>query len=319
MQRKEIIMEYDIFKETLKKKVSDLLKDASEISIKRYVKVNGITYDGLTVFSPDTNLSPTIPLTDFYEQYTAGKSMDEIAEEVAQFYRDYRVPGMVDVGCLSKYEEIKHRLRIRLLNRAMNVERLSDMPYRDYLDLAACLYLEVEGFGIPNATCPVRKRELETWGRSFDEVYADAEANMKKYEPGELSGIGEVIKGLRQELEEMAVKADRPKDFFLKDEIPEEAPPEMFVLTTKGKTFGAAAMLDLDPIRSLSELLSADLYVIPSSIHEVILLPDRPDVSADHLAEMVAAINHSEVPLGDILSNRIYRYVRETDRIVIAG
>ena len=320
VQRKELSnMEYDIFKETLKNKVSDLLEGSPDIQIRRYVKVNGISYDGLTVFCPDSNLSPTIPLTEFYEQYTAGRSMDAIAAEVVSFYNEYKVPMKVSVDHLSDYGKVKDKLRIRLLNRAMNIERLSDVPFREVLDLAACLYMEIEGLGIPNATCPVRNKELEAWGKTFEEVYADAEENMMRYEPGELKAIGEVIKGLRLELEEMAVKADKPRDFFLTDDVPEESPAHMFVLTTKGKTFGAAAMLDHTALRTLGELCKADIYVIPSSIHEVILLPDEPEVSVDVLRDMVTGINRTEVPRGDILSNHIYLYKMDRDEIVIAG
>ncbi len=312
-------MEYENFKDSLKMEVSNLVGGEPEIAIRRYVKVNGVAYDGLTIFDGESNLSPTIPLTEFYEQYTTGKSLQSIAREVVSFYRDYRVPGKVSVDHFSDYAWAKERLRVRLLSRVMNVERLQDIPYRSFLDLAECLYLELEDVGIPNATCPVRYRELETWGKPFDEVRADAEENMKIYEPGELSGIGDVIKDLKEELKGMARKAERPEDFFLPEEEEMEAPARMYVLTTKGKTFGAAAILDQTALRTLAELLDRDIYIIPSSIHEVILLPDEPDSSPEVLRNMLVSINHCEVPQGDILSNHIYIYRRESDAIEIAG
>lgn len=312
-------MEYEKFKEALTNEVSRLLGGA-EISIRRYVKMNGLAYDGLTVFDRESNLSPTIPLTQFYEQYTTGRDLCGIAEEVVSFYREYKVPGKVSVDHFSDYGWAKEKLRVRLINRVMNVERLKDVPYRTFLDLAECVYLDIDDLGIPNATCPVRDRELKSWGKTFEEVLADAEENMKVYEPGELSGIGDVIRDLKEELRGMAGRMNQPEDFFLgeeQDEIP--APPRMFVLTTKGKTFGAAAILDKSPLRTLANLFGADVYVIPSSIHEVILLPDEEGTSAENLREMLVSINRCEVPQGDILSNHVYRYERESDELVIAG
>ena len=65
--------------------------------------------------------------------------------------------------------------------------------------------------------------------------------------------------------------------------------------------------------------MEKDLIILPSSIHEVLLLPDDGDISYAEMSRLVTHINRSEVPKEDRLSNQVYLYSRNTGDITMAS
>lgn len=92
---------------------------------------------------------------------------------------------------------------------------------------------------------------------------------------------------------------------------------EMKVLTNTEKFYGAAAIIyGKDKIRGLAEKEGNDIVIIPSSVHECILFPYDESMPFELLNAMVNEVNTSEVKEEEILSDHVYMYDRQTDRIV---
>ena len=91
----------------------------------------------------------------------------------------------------------------------------------------------------------------------------------------------------------------------------------MYVITNKSKLFGAAAMLYEENLYDLSQQLDSDLYILPSSTHEVIAISDKFG-DANELADMVYEINMDQVDLSDRLSNQVYHYDKEARTLRLA-
>ena len=92
---------------------------------------------------------------------------------------------------------------------------------------------------------------------------------------------------------------------------------EMKVLTNSEKFYGAAAIIyGKDKIRNLAEEEGCDIVIIPSSVHECILLPYDRSMSFECLNAMVNEVNTSEVREEEILSDHVYMYDRKADRIL---
>ena len=91
----------------------------------------------------------------------------------------------------------------------------------------------------------------------------------------------------------------------------------MYVLTTEGKTWGAISMLNNKALSELANLLESDLFILPSSVHEVIIVPADNEESAETLQAMVADINRTHVDPEEVLSDHIYRYLRDTKATIL--
>ena len=92
----------------------------------------------------------------------------------------------------------------------------------------------------------------------------------------------------------------------------------MYVLSNEKKQFGASAILYDNVIKDFSESLNSDLYILPSSVHEVIMIPSILVDSVDKLNDMICEVNATQVPLMDILSNHSYYYSRDKECITCA-
>ncbi len=95
----------------------------------------------------------------------------------------------------------------------------------------------------------------------------------------------------------------------------EENDVKMYVLTNKEKMYGASAMLYSDEIAGLSERLNSDILILPSSVHEVLLLPDDREHKYDFYRRMVKEVNTTQVDPEEILSYSLYRYSRKKAEI----
>ena len=116
-----------------------------------------------------------------------------------------------------------------------------------------------------------------------------------------LDGAGllyERFLALKQELEEMGEDIAGKLDQII----------PMMILTNSRKTYGACCIMYPKVLERLAGSVGGDYYLIPSSVHEFILLPLSQGRSAEELKEMIAEVNSSEIPPEDVLSDSLYLY-----------
>ena len=100
------------------------------------------------------------------------------------------------------------------------------------------------------------------------------------------------------------------------DEIPEqESLMEMYVLSNEEKYYGAAYVFDGDTMSRIADRLNSDIVIIPSSIHETILLKKMDDMDFESLKEMVREVNRTQLHPAEILSDEVYQYDREAQTL----
>ena len=131
----------------------------------------------------------------------------------------------------------------------------------------------------------------------MDTLYAVAQENMKKSMP-------ELLVSMKDLLEE-TTGLKMGEDTYL----------PMYVLTNQEKVYGAAAMLYSDQMKKLAERWQTDLLILPSSIHEVVLLPDDGQNEYAFYRQMVEEVNTTQVEPEEVLSYSLYRYCREKAEI----
>ena len=98
------------------------------------------------------------------------------------------------------------------------------------------------------------------------------------------------------------------KDTDILDDI-----PEMYIVTNSKKMNGATAIVYKDVLRNFANKLGRNYYILPSSINELILLPDDGYLEPYELKNIVCGVNASEIDADEFLSDSVYYYDREQD------
>ena len=184
-------------------------------------------------------------------------------------------------------------LRMKLVNYERNREYLKRVPHRRMLDLAAVCYICVDVPGSGEGTCDVTNELRALWDVTEEELFRQAEAGTRRWDPPEYEEIGEALEnfGVR-----MSISDDEFQDDYL------------YVLTVMSRINGAVCLMFPDFLNLLAVKFESDLFLIPSSIHEILALPDRGDFTKEELDRMVREVNRSHVLPEEVLSNHVYRF-----------
>ena len=294
-------MDYEGFKAEVTTRIVDREGPGACVRVHRVRKNNGVMLEGLTIMREGENVSPTIYLEPFYDRYRSGADLDSLTDEILALYRSRSCAGKIDVGQFEDYGKLASGIRLRLVNYEMNRDMLKDVPHRRFLDLAGILYYDVRDPLFSNASVLIQNSFTEMWGVSPDELFETAERNMLLFEPAEIWPMGRMLSELRGMPDENTLP-----------EFP------LYVLTNKSRMFGAACMMYPNVFKNASLEINGDFYVLPSSIHEVLLLPSDNVFDAEGLGRLVREINENQVEPYEVLSNNVYYYDSEKEEIGMA-
>lgn len=290
-------MDFNIFVENIVDLLQQKMGHDYNISVTRVTKNNDIELTGVILMKASDNISPTIYLEGLYAEYQDGAAMEELAEKVITFYEEQMPSGGLDMDFFQDFELVKDRIFYKLVSFEKNTRLLEKLPHYRWNDLALIFYYAMEEEKIGRASITIHHHHLEMWEQSLDTLYAAARENMKKHMP-------ELLVSMKDLLEEMAGL-----------HLGEDMPLPMYVLTNQDKVYGAAAMLYSEQMKELAEQWQSDLLILPSSIHEVLLLPDDGQNEYAFYRQMVEDVNTTQVEPEEVLSYSLYRYCREKAEI----
>lgn len=210
------------------------------------------------------------------------------------------ITGKRSMGSMN-LEQIKERVIYRLVSAEANREILSQIPHIPYLDLAIVFVLLLKIEDEWQLSHVINNQDLEQWGIRPEELYRLAEKNTPRMLPASWKELRSILMDFVNESE--------------LDDIP-ELDPHMYVLTNQEGLWGAAAILYPDMLKNIADWLEADLVILPSSIHEIIIMPEvEKGLQGEALEAMVREVNQKEVMEEEVLSYRVYRYDRETEQL----
>lgn len=285
--------------------------DCYKVRLDDVRKNNGIVLKGLTVTQDDSNISPTIYLNSYYEEYIRGRAtLINVVNDVIDTYHRNKVNQSVDMRYFLNYESVKRRIIYKLVNTEKNRELLEDVPHIEFLDLSIifqCLVTQEE-FG--RASILIHNVHLKLWDVSVEALYQSAKENTQQLQEYEIKGMTEVLHEIMSSAEalENSAREDCTSDFS--SSVP------MYVLSNKSRVEGAACMLYPNLIRDFAEAIQSSFYIIPSSIHELLLLPTKHLEESQEIKNMIREINDTQVHAEEILSYSLYLYDKEEQRIV---
>jgi hypothetical protein len=299
-------MNYNQFLEEVRAAVQERLGSDYEIRIQKITKNNGIVLDGLIIGKASNNIAPTIYLNSYYMHFAHGMSLQEILEDIISAYKENNDVVFGDIRELLDFTNLQDKVAFKLIQREKNKELLKDVPYFEFLDLAVVFYLILNEHGGGQMTALIHNSHMEPWGVEKEELYHLAIRNTPILLPPEIKTMKEImcdiLKGHLEELEMYELLND------LLEIDPEK--PLLYVLSNKKQINGAGCLLYDDCLTRFAAVQDADIIILPSSVHEVILIPDKEDMDYGELQDMVSQINKNEVPEEDVLSDRIYKFSR---------
>ena len=312
MNKENTLFDYDEFEEKIVDCVRARIDDGVGIEITEVTKNNGVVLKGLSLKESDSSISPTIYLERYFAAYRDGRSMEEICDEIVDVYHRGNLGAFFDVADFLDFEKAKKRIVYKLVNYEKNKVLLKQIPHKPFLDMAVVYYYLLENDRLENATILIYNNHLESWNVTLNEIDQLAKENTPLLLKADLRSITEVLyQIIRSRNEEDAEK-------FLELENETESDPIMYVLSNKSKIFGAAAILYDDVLKNFSEKVQKDLYILPSSVHEVILIPKEESMEWEKLQEMVKEVNSTQVEDVEILSDSVYCYQRGNDALLHA-
>ena len=295
MNRKEF---YEYVKDNVKAYLPKSYEEG-EIKLQEVEKNNGLKLTGITIPNGDQRIVPTIYLDSLYQEYINGKDADSCVGDVADRrieaqgkaeFLDMGVPDILD------YEKMKDKLQVRICDKEWNTDRLADKVVTEHGDFAAYYAVNLEENGEGISSIPVTVSLMNEWGVSVEQIQADA--MMADRNRGVvLMNMNEIIKSM--------IFGEEPEN-LLNEKLDIETMREpMFCLTNAQKMNGASLLLQEDIRKQIGECLGSDYFVLPSSIHEVLILPDNGLFEVPELNAMVKEVNETQVERQEQLSDKV--------------
>lgn len=271
------------------------------IELKEVRKNNGVLMRGLMVFSDRVNIVPTIYLESFWEAYENGISFAAVVRRIVKLYREEVPEKNIDIDFFRYFDRVKDRICYRLVRREGNEELLKECPHVEFLDLAICFFYAYDGTRIGEGSILIKNAHALRWGVRTGDLMRCAETNTARLFRWESFLMEELLR--------------ESEDFGLGGETDQKAGTEkcadampMRVLTNEKRIHGAVSMIYRGVLEKLAEEVKKSLYILPSSIHEVILLADTGREAADSLKQMIREVNAAHVAPEEVLSDNLYYY-----------
>lgn len=295
-------MKFEKFMEQVVGRVQEVVGADTDVQMKKIRKNNNVFLHGLLMSQKKSNAVLTIYLDGYYEMLKDGSmNLDHIVQSILKEYIDKKPHGKVDMDFFMNYENVKRRIIYHLVNREKNKELLSDIPHEEFLDLAICFYYNYESPEIGDGVILIHNSHLDMWNVSCQELRRLADFNTPKLMPAELCSMNEAIATLGEgDLEDTSL---------------EDTSKFLYVLSNKKHCMGAAAILYPGILREIARRLGGNFYILPSSIHETILMKDNGRCSSEKLHEIIADINRSQLREEEVLSDYAYFYDAATGKV----
>ncbi len=305
MFRKQSV-NYETFKETILQQLSEDIPDPKHITIRKVYRNNGESLDGLVILENGVNIGPTLYLNYYFQMLEGGDSFASIYRRIFTSYTRNKTTEHIDVGFFTDFDRVRGRIVPKLIHGEKNKGLLEkEIPHIPFLDLAlvfCCLFPVDPEIG--NATILVDQSHLTLWKKATEDLFPLAMENAGTLLAPKLQSMDQMLAGMLTEEE----GTENP--FPTNPRLP------MYVLTNEEGFFGAACMAYDGLMRSYAEQFQSGFYILPSSIHELILIPAEGTDRLEEFSEMVREVNETQVAPEDILSDHAYYYSPEEDTIL---
>lgn len=306
-------MAFETFKQTVRDSLSVQLGPEYLLTFHSITKNNGIMLDGLCITPSFQTAAPAIYLNSYYDDFCHGVPMEQIVEEILAEYLEHSQSPPVSAEEFLDFSVTGKKVIYRLVHTASNQSLLSGVPHLPFLDLSVIFYALIDKNDSRQMSALITNRHMTLWHTTAEELYDLASVNTPRLLPASICSMDAVLRDLIQ----------KSSTDFIADQVSlqllhlSQAPSPLFILSNQSGLFGAACILYKNVLKNFAKLLKGDLIILPSSVHEVILLKNDENTCYNDWCQLVTSINRQEVPPEDQLSNQVYLYSAEHDEISV--
>lgn len=320
------LLTYDQFQEHILDQLRAKMGVGYEIDLNFVLRNNSVTLVGVVIKQEEDLLSPTIYLESYYQLYLKKVGMEELVDNIMATYRESLKKGLKEVQEIQyNWDCVKDHIYYRVVNRDKNKKLLEKVPHLLYLDLAITFQYLVSNQEESIGSIRVTKEHMKGWGIKLKDIRDAAIINTPRLFPPIIRNLYDVF------MEILSCEDSHgqdygicdpvnyiPSDFFKETMIDNEKEEDsMYVLTNTKGINGASCILYKEVLKDFATKLNSDIFLLPSSIHEVIIVKDNGCISVNDLIEVVMDVNKNVVEEEDLLSNKIYYYSREKNMLTL--
>mgnify|MGYP003218656468 FL=1 len=266
---------------------------------------------GVQVRLQEENVCPVVYVEPFFNEIRLGEPVEKVMNEIARCMEEAgNVPFLHSGINPMDYDSVKEHLAVMLVNTQANKRMLQEMPHENMEDLSAICYVDfpVES-NDGKATMKVKNEHLKMWNVDAKEMFQQARANTQPVNTPILQSMDEMLLSIFNEEGHATNLLDENVDFGLRSH------DMLYALTNVEKQYGASMITQPEVLNKLEQLFPEGFYVLPSSVHEVLIVPDNGEMEPKMLGEMVREVNKNEVERQEVLSDRVYSYDKEKHQI----
>lgn len=258
-----------------------------DIQVQEVPKLQGESYTGMAIHPSGGDIALTMDLEALFDRFRndlyLGNPMKAIEREIKEAVA--QMPQF-DTEALTNYERMKEKLTLQLVPSAKNKDLLADIPHRNIEDMALAYRFDIGHNERTSYSILVTNKMLNAYGISAAQLHDDALEAASHSCPATLRNMNEVIRNM----------------------VGQTDPSPMWVASIENSQNGACVIQYPHFLDDAAETLGGSFYVLPSSIHEVLLLADDTSPSLSELENMVRTINQAEVAPEERLSDNVFHY-----------
>ena len=303
-------MDKKTFALELQKRLQSMVGEDKTVELNTVVKTNIGEVMSINIRDSKSNTSPNFYLDGIYEKYKNGTCLSVLVANIMDIYNEKKDTEF-DASLFESYEKVKDKVVFKIINKEMNKEFVSNGPHFDFLDLSMVFYIIVFNDGDGIGSVKVTNKLLDKWKITAEQLKTDAKANTPLLQPLKMCTLANMITGI------MNNNNPDNDDLSLESDIGSMEGLNQIIVTNKGCINGFGAIMYNNCLHDIAEKLGVEkLYIIPSSLHEAIVMPAGGNrIKADELQKMVCEVNDSVVLKEEVLSDSVYLYDTITKRI----
>lgn len=280
-------MNYETFVQKMINCTKDQLSPDEQLEKHNVLKNNGVTFTGLSIRRNQEAIAPIIYLDEYYERYREGETVEDLSKDLLVQREKAPLPPDWNYRAILDFAEIKNFVIYRLINREKNGELLKEVPHLPVFDLAIVFYVVIPSDGVDDCSILIRNAHMNLWGISISVLYETARRNTPVFYPY-------IFQTLKDH-----IGSPECSEFF-------ESP--LWILTNVTGVYGASAILYPKMPKRIYTKLGCSYFLLPSSVHEFLVVPECGGISSQNLCDIVCEVNETQIAEEEVLADGVYHF-----------
>lgn len=280
-------MNYEQFVSEMLTCTKEKLPGNYRVNRQEVLKNNNVLMIGLSVRESECEIAPVVYLEEYYKRYLRGCSLEQLADLLIDKCRNAPLMIQWNSEQLMDFQKMKNKIIYKLINTKENEKLLKEVPNLPILDFSIIFYLYLPISETETGTVLIRNSHRSLWKCPVSVLYECAKINTPKICPYVLCPLEDLMRSYGEELAEGC---------------------PILVLSNESGNHGASALLYPQMPKKIYEVIGGNYYLLPSSIHEFLVVPANEKVIPQELMAIVREVNRTEIEKEEFLSDQIYYF-----------